>query len=291
MAATRSQRAARRQPRGMGEGRRRVGQARRPHPGLGDAGVGGDGRGAGAATRDARARAGGGPGDTGFMAAELISPGGTLISSDGAEAMLEVARERARAAGRAQRRVPAARARMDRSGHGQRRRRAVPVGDHADRRSRVRGQRGPAHPALRRTGRFRRLGHRRPQPLGDDPQPGDDRAGTRPAAGSDAPGADVLAGRRRGAAGAAGGGRLRGRCRHAGRRAAPLRRAGTLRRGDDLHVADVQLRLRGADPDARPRPSPRSRLRPSRSWRPTARCCSPAARWLQAPVRDSGLAA
>lgn len=38
-----------------------------------------------------------GPGDTGFMAAELIEPGGTLISSDGAEAMLEVARERAAA--------------------------------------------------------------------------------------------------------------------------------------------------------------------------------------------------
>ena len=36
-----------------------------------------------------------GPGDTGFMAAELIQPGGTLISSDGAEAMVEVARERA----------------------------------------------------------------------------------------------------------------------------------------------------------------------------------------------------
>jgi ubiquinone/menaquinone biosynthesis C-methylase UbiE len=36
-----------------------------------------------------------GPGDTGFMAAELIRPGGTLISSDGAEAMLEVARARA----------------------------------------------------------------------------------------------------------------------------------------------------------------------------------------------------
>jgi SAM-dependent methyltransferase len=36
-----------------------------------------------------------GPGDTGFMAAELIAPGGTLICSDGAEAMLEVARERA----------------------------------------------------------------------------------------------------------------------------------------------------------------------------------------------------
>jgi SAM-dependent methyltransferase len=36
-----------------------------------------------------------GPGDTGFMAAELIAPGGTLITSDGAEAMLAVARERA----------------------------------------------------------------------------------------------------------------------------------------------------------------------------------------------------
>jgi ubiquinone/menaquinone biosynthesis C-methylase UbiE len=40
-----------------------------------------------------------GPGDTGLMAAELIRPGGTLISSDGAEAMLAVARERASAAG------------------------------------------------------------------------------------------------------------------------------------------------------------------------------------------------
>jgi ubiquinone/menaquinone biosynthesis C-methylase UbiE len=40
-----------------------------------------------------------GPGDTGFMAAELVSPGGTLISSDGAERMLAVARERAEAAG------------------------------------------------------------------------------------------------------------------------------------------------------------------------------------------------
>jgi SAM-dependent methyltransferase len=40
-----------------------------------------------------------GPGDTGFMAAELIAPGGTLICSDGAEAMLEIARERAAAQG------------------------------------------------------------------------------------------------------------------------------------------------------------------------------------------------
>ncbi len=36
-----------------------------------------------------------GPGDTGFMAAELVRPGGSLISSDGAEPMIEVARARA----------------------------------------------------------------------------------------------------------------------------------------------------------------------------------------------------
>ena len=40
-----------------------------------------------------------GAGDTGFMAAELISPGGSLICSDGSEAMLAVARERAAAQG------------------------------------------------------------------------------------------------------------------------------------------------------------------------------------------------
>jgi SAM-dependent methyltransferase len=40
-----------------------------------------------------------GPGDTGFLAAELIHPGGTLVCSDGTEAMLEVARVRAAAAG------------------------------------------------------------------------------------------------------------------------------------------------------------------------------------------------
>lgn len=36
-----------------------------------------------------------GPGDTGFMAAELVRPAGSLISSDGSDAMLEVARGRA----------------------------------------------------------------------------------------------------------------------------------------------------------------------------------------------------
>jgi SAM-dependent methyltransferase len=40
-----------------------------------------------------------GPGDTGFMAARLIRPDGTLISSDAAAGMLDVARERAREQG------------------------------------------------------------------------------------------------------------------------------------------------------------------------------------------------
>jgi ubiquinone/menaquinone biosynthesis C-methylase UbiE len=40
-----------------------------------------------------------GPGDTGFLAAELIAPGGTLISSDATQAMVDVARERANEVG------------------------------------------------------------------------------------------------------------------------------------------------------------------------------------------------
>ncbi|HZV73553.1 MAG TPA: methyltransferase domain-containing protein [Conexibacter sp.] len=40
-----------------------------------------------------------GVGETGFLAAELIAPGGTLICSDGAEAMLAQARERAQQLG------------------------------------------------------------------------------------------------------------------------------------------------------------------------------------------------
>jgi SAM-dependent methyltransferase len=40
-----------------------------------------------------------GPGDTGFLAAELIEPGGTLVSSDASDAMLELARARAEAFG------------------------------------------------------------------------------------------------------------------------------------------------------------------------------------------------
>src|SRR5688500_18234249 len=36
-----------------------------------------------------------GPGDSGFLAAELIAPGGKLICTDGAEGMIAAARERA----------------------------------------------------------------------------------------------------------------------------------------------------------------------------------------------------
>jgi SAM-dependent methyltransferase len=42
---------------------------------------------------------GAGAGDTGFLAAELIRPGGKLISSDAADAMVEVARARSRELG------------------------------------------------------------------------------------------------------------------------------------------------------------------------------------------------
>ena len=37
-----------------------------------------------------------GPGDTGLLAAELVTPGGTLVSSDATETMLEIAQARAR---------------------------------------------------------------------------------------------------------------------------------------------------------------------------------------------------
>jgi SAM-dependent methyltransferase len=40
-----------------------------------------------------------GPGDTGFLAAELVEPGGTLVCSDASEAMLAIARERAASRG------------------------------------------------------------------------------------------------------------------------------------------------------------------------------------------------
>lgn len=40
-----------------------------------------------------------GPGDTGFMAASMVEPGGRLITSDASEGMLDLARERAAAQG------------------------------------------------------------------------------------------------------------------------------------------------------------------------------------------------
>jgi SAM-dependent methyltransferase len=42
---------------------------------------------------------GAGPGDTGLLAAELVAPGGSVLITDGAEPMVEVARERAAESG------------------------------------------------------------------------------------------------------------------------------------------------------------------------------------------------
>ena len=58
-----------------------------------------DGRRGPPAARDTLLELAAGPGDTGFLAAELIEPGGTLICSDFVPEMLNVAQERAEALG------------------------------------------------------------------------------------------------------------------------------------------------------------------------------------------------
>ncbi len=64
---------------------------------------------------------------------------------------------------------------MDRPGGRKRRRRPVPLGNHADRRPGGGGQGDPPRAEDRRPRRIRGLGPARPKPLGHDPQPGDDR--------------------------------------------------------------------------------------------------------------------
>ena len=88
-----------------------------------------------------------GPGDTGFLAAELIRPGGRLICTDGAEAMVEAARARAAELGIENVEfspmeaewldMPTASVDGD----------PLPLGLHAARRSRGRASRGAARPA------------------------------------------------------------------------------------------------------------------------------------------------
>ncbi len=143
-----------------------------------------------------------GPGDTGFMAAELIAPGGTLICSDGAEAMLAIARERAAAAGLRNvefRQLELEWIDLD----------AASV-DGVLCRWGIMLVVDPAAAALeiRRilrpgaTGRLRGLGRGRAEPLGDDRRARDDRARPRRAAGPRRAG-HVRAGRPRRPAGAA----------------------------------------------------------------------------------------
>ena len=102
-----------------------------------------------------------GPGDTGFLAAELIEPGGTLISSDGAEAMLEVAR--ARAAQLGVRNVEFKQLELEWIDLETASVDAVlcPLGDHAARRSGGRRAGDPPDPAARRPCRVRGLGRGR----------------------------------------------------------------------------------------------------------------------------------
>ena len=118
-----------------------------------------------------------GPGDTGFLAAELIRPGGTLISSDATEAMLEVARARAAELGDRERRVQAARARVDRPRDRERRRRPVQVGPDVQP-SIPRPRCGRSRRVLRPGGRARagRVGRAAGQSVGHDPDPGAGRA-------------------------------------------------------------------------------------------------------------------
>ena len=99
-----------------------------------------------------------GPGDTGFLAAELIKPGGMLISSDATEAMLEIARGRARQMGIDNVEFRQLELEWIDTGDRQRRRDPVPVGRDADPRPAGRGPGDAARTAPRRPGRARGLG-------------------------------------------------------------------------------------------------------------------------------------
>ena len=106
-----------------------------------------------------------GIGDTGFLAAELIQPGGTLITSDLVPEMLTAAQRRAENLGVPQRPLPADRRRGDRPAGRQPRRRALALGLHADARRRGRPPRHPARAPARRAPRARRLGRPGRQPV------------------------------------------------------------------------------------------------------------------------------
>ena len=119
-----------------------------------------------------------GIGDTGFLAAELIEPGGTLITSDLVPEMLTAAQRRAERARAEQRALPPDRRRGDRPAGREPRRRPLPLRLHADDRRRGRAQGHPARAQARRAARARRLGRPRRQPVDRPARPG--AAGARP---------------------------------------------------------------------------------------------------------------
>ena len=120
-----------------------------------------------------------GLGETGMLAAELVAPIGGVIISDQAEAMLEGARARAAELGLANVEFQVLERRMDRPAAGERRRRAVPLGLHADGRPRRRAARDPARAAPGGRLALAVWDARRAQPVGAAARAGADRARAR----------------------------------------------------------------------------------------------------------------
>ncbi len=108
-----------------------------------------------------------GTGDTGLLAAELIAPAGTLISSDFAPEMLQAAQRRAEELGITNVRFKQidADTSIDLEA-GQPRRRALPLGLHADGRPGARAARDAPGAAAGRARRARRVGRRRTRTRG-----------------------------------------------------------------------------------------------------------------------------
>ena len=138
----------RREPPPLADRRRRLGEARRRHPRATRCRSR-----AGCSTRSRRSpatscsRSRPAIGDTGFLAAELIEPGGTLITSDLVPEMLTAAQRRAETLGITNVALPPDRRRGDRPAGREPRRRAVALGLHADAGRRGRAQRHAARAA------------------------------------------------------------------------------------------------------------------------------------------------
>ncbi len=186
-----------------------------------------------------------GLGETGFLAAEMVAPVGGLITSDQADAMLDGARRRANELGLTNVEFQVFNAEWIDLPVASCRRRALPLGLHADGRSVRRARRDATRVATGRARRARGMGRARAQPLGAAPGRGAARARPDAAAARRGPWA-VRAGRGAARARTARTGRLPG---GVGAAARPHPERGELRRvlGDDArHVS--RLPRRGARP-------------------------------------------